>query len=273
MRPKIEFNHSTDLRDLIFRDILNKRVEAKIWTTQNGVVAGIERIANKATELGLKIEPYFSEGDEVKCNDTIAKIIGIPKQIAVAEDTLIGLISKTSGIATAARKAIKQSKGKIRIVCGAWKKMPYKIKYEVREAIKIGGVDTRISAAPFIYLDKNYVRMFGGIKKALEAVKMLSDRIKVVQLKGETNEIWREALIGVSSGADIIMIDTGRKEDITVVSEELKDYGVRDSVKLALGGAISLESIPDLLNFDVDILDVGRGIIDAPMLDIKLDVV
>ncbi|MFX1520237.1 MAG: hypothetical protein ACFFCD_09990, partial [Promethearchaeota archaeon] len=58
MRPKIEFNHSTDLRDLIFRDISNKRVEAKIWTTQNGVVVGIKRIVNKATELGLKIEPY-----------------------------------------------------------------------------------------------------------------------------------------------------------------------------------------------------------------------
>jgi nicotinate-nucleotide pyrophosphorylase (carboxylating) len=269
---RLGYDQSTDLRDLIFHTILNKKVEAKIWTAERGVIAGIRRIVNKAKELGLKIEPNFSEGDLVEHNDIIAKITGTPKQIAVAEDILIGLIAKTSGIATAARKAANLSRGKMRIVCGAWKKMPYEIKNEIREAIKIGGVDIRISTDPFVYLDKNYIRMFGGIKEALEAVRVF-DMVKVVQLKGETNEIEREALVAVSSGSDIVMIDTGRTEDITVVSEKLKDNGVRDSVRLAYAGSISLESITDLLNFDIDILDVGRAIIDAPILDIKLDVV
>ena len=266
------YDQNTDLRDHIFHSILNKRVEAEIWTAERGVVAGIKRIVNKAMELGLKIEPFFSEGDELEYNDIIAKLTGTPKQIAIAEDILIGLISKTSGIATAARKAVKLSGGKFRIVCGAWKKMPFQIKFEIREAIKIGGVGIRISSDPFIYLDKNYIRMFGGIKETLEAVEEF-DMIKVVQLKGETNEIWKEALVAGSSGSGIIMIDTGKKEDITVVSRKLKDFRIRDSVKLAFGGSISLESIPEYLNFDVDILDVGRAIIDAPMLDLKLDVV
>ena len=81
--------------------------------------------------------------------------------------------------------------------------------------------------------------MFGGIKEALDAVRVF-DIVKVMQLRGETSEIWKEALVAVTSGSDIIMIDTGRKEDITAVSKKLKDYEVRDSVKLAFGGDLSL---------------------------------
>lgn len=263
----------SDLRDLIFRGISDKRVEAKIWSTQKGVVAGIGRMASKAAELGLSIDVEVRDGDEVNCGDTIATITGAPKQISVAEDVLIGLVSKTSGIATAARKAVKLSEGKIRIVSGAWKKMPYKIKNEIREAIEIGGASIRISDHPFIYLDKNYIRMFGSIKKALEAAKIFEDRVKVVQLKGETDLIWREALEAAYGGAGVIMVDTGKIEDLKLVAEKLVEEGIRNSVELAFGGSISLEDIPKFLTLDVDILDIGRAIIDAPMLDISLDVV
>jgi nicotinate-nucleotide pyrophosphorylase (carboxylating) len=263
---------NTDTRDLIFKDILNKRVKAKIWSTQGGVIAGINRMVKKALELELAVETFVLDGDEVKEGDVIATINGAPKQISIAEDILIGLIAKTSGIATAARKAVKLSKGKIRIVSGAWKKMPYKIKDEIREAINIGGANIRISDDPFIYLDKNYIRMFGSVKKALEAAKIFENRLKVVQLKGETDQIWREAIEAVYEDVDIIMVDTGKISDLKAVSEKLRDEGVRDSVKLAFGGSIVLEDIPKFLNLDVDILDIGRAIIDAPMLDIRFDV-
>jgi len=264
---------NTDLRDLIFREISDKRFEARIWSTQTGVVAGIGRLTEKARELGLSIDAFVRDGDEVRSGDTIATIEGISKQISIAEDFLIGLLSKTSGIATAARKAVKLSEGRIRIVCGAWKKMPYTIKNEIREAIKMGGAEIRISAEPFIYLDKNYIRMFGSIKKALKAAKIFEDRIKVVQLKGETDLIWKEALEASYQGADIIMVDTGKIEDLKLVAEKLTEEGIRSSIKLAFGGSIKLEDIPKFLSLDVDILDIGRAIIDAPMLDIRLDVV
>jgi nicotinate-nucleotide pyrophosphorylase (carboxylating) len=269
---KLSISTTIDLRDIIFRNISDKRIEAKIWTTQNGIVAGISRMIKKAVKLGLSIEADIKDGDEINGGDTIATIIGTPKKISIAEDVLIGLISKTSGIATAARKAVKLSEGKIRIVSGAWKKMPYELKNEIREAIEIGGANIRISGAPFIYLDKNYIRMLGNIKKALEAVEIFEDRIKVIQLKGETDLIWKEALEAAYGGAGILMVDTGKIEDLKIVAEKLTDDGIRDSVELAFGGSINLEDIPKFLNLDVDILDIGRAVIDAPMLDIRLDV-
>ena len=261
-----------DFRDLIFKDIANKKFKAKIWVAQSGVIAGIKRMVEKALELGLAVETFVSDGDRVKKGEIVASVVGTPKQISIAEDVLVGLLAKTSGIATAARRAVELSRGKIRIVSGAWKKMPYKIKDEIREAIKIGGAGIRISDEPFVYLDKNYVRMLGGVKGALEAARIFKDRLKVVQIKGETDAIWREALEAAYGGADIIMVDTGRIDDLIVVSEKLKSEGARESVKLAFGGSVTLEDIPKFLKLDVDILDIGRAIIDAPMLDIKFDV-
>ncbi len=262
-----------DIRDLIFRDVMNKRVIAILRVDGDGILAGMERLKNRAKEIGLRVLKALPSGAEVRKGDIIAVIEGNPKQIAIAEDLLIGIIAKASGVATAARKAVELAKGKIRVVCGAWKKMPIEIKELLREAIAIGGAGIRIIDKPFVYLDKNYVRIFGGIKNTLEAVKGIENRLKVIQVRGETKDIVEEAIEAVRYGANIIMIDTGDLSHIERVSKALRERGLRNKVLLAFGGNIKLEHIPILAEKDVDIIDVGREIIDAPLLDMKLDVI
>lgn len=75
-----------------------------------------------------------------------------------------------------------------------------------------------------IYLDKNYVAIFGGVQKALIAVAGINDRKKVIQVKGryENGNIVREALTALYSGADTIYVDSGKIEDLKAVSEALR---------------------------------------------------
>ncbi|MDD1768498.1 MAG: hypothetical protein LUQ55_00770 [Methanomassiliicoccales archaeon] len=262
----------SDIRDTIFKPISEKRVEAVIWSRQEGIVAGVKRLAREAAEIGLSVETIVRDGDRVEASGAIAFVAGTPKQISLAEDCLIGLIAKTSGIATAARKAVVLSRKKVRIVSGGWKKVVHPIKEEIREAIRIGGVGVRITDKPFVYLDKNYVRMFGSISDALLSVASFKDRIKVVQIRGETGEISEEGVEAARKGAGVVMVDTGNTADLESVSAGLLAAGLRRKVEIAFGGSISLDDIPRFLDMDVDILDIGRAIIDAPMLDIGLDV-
>jgi len=262
-----------DLRDLLFREIEDRECTANIWSVESGVISGIKRLVGRAEELGLDIDPLVKDGDEIAGGKVIARIEGTPKGMTLAEDYLIGLIAKTSGIATAARKAVKLSEGRIRIVSGGWKKMPEKIKEEIREAIANGGAGIRILDEPFVYLDKNYVRIFGGIGEALRAASIFKERVKVVQIRGETGNVREEVGEAVFNGADVLMIDTGDVDDLKAASQELRRMGMREEVRLAFGGSICLQDIPGFLNMDVDILDIGRAIIDAPMLDIRIDVV
>jgi len=207
----------------------------------------------------------------VEKGEEIAQFVGMPQQIVKIENLVIGLISKPSGIATAAQKAQKAAGGKIRLVSGGWKKHPFLIKELIWEAVAAGGLAHRIVDEPFIYLDKNYVRIFGGISQALKAATS-SSFMKVIQLRGEFAPIAEEAVEAIASGAQVLMVDTGSRKDLDQVLRVLKKKS-HPQAKLAFAGGIQLKDIPLLAGKGVDILDIGAAILDAPWLDLTYDVI
>jgi nicotinate-nucleotide pyrophosphorylase (carboxylating) len=261
-----------DLRAEILKNAGGKRIAAVIIADDQGILSGVHGVKEEAERLGLSLESILEEGRSVEKGEEIAKISGTPVKIALAEDVLMGLISKPSGIATAARRFVDKAGQRPKIVAGAWKKMPGSLKEMIRNAVATGGASYRISDAPFIYLDKNYVKMLGGIKESLEAVAHLEGYQKVLQLKNGNNDIISEALEAVEYGAAIVFIDTGQVSHVKKVIDRLNQTGMRDKVKIAFGGGVSLEHINELKVLDIDILDIGRQIIDAPLLDMKMEI-
>ena len=262
-----------DLRDRILASVVGKIVTASILADDDGIVVGTTLAKEEAEKLGFSLERVLDEGSQVRKGDEIARFCGNPKQVVMAEDVLMGIIAKPSGVATAARKAVEAAGERTQIVCGAWKKMPWQLKDMIRQAAAIGGALSHISSHPFVYLDKNYVELLGGIKESLKAVADLNDHLKVVQLKGRYEDIVLEACQAAEEGADILLIDTGRADDVKLVVEKLLQLRLRDSVKVAFSGGIKLEDIDNLKALDIDILCIGRQIVDAPLLDMRLEVV
>ena len=252
---------------------MSRSVTAEIIAEDAGIMAGIQAAKEKAELLELDIIKMVKEGQTVQRGDAIARISGNPKQIAIAEDELIGLIAKPSGIATATRNCVDRAGADIQIVCGAWKKMPMVLKKSIRKAIVTGGGYFRISQDPFIYLDKNYLQMLGGIKSSLQAAAHFKGYKKVVQIKGRQKDIALEACEAAELHADIIFVDSGKPEDLRKIAELLKRKGIRDKVKIAFGGSVKIEDIDRFRDLPVDLLEIGRQIVDAPLLDLKLEVV
>ena len=256
----------------VFRGIGEKRLEASLHSRSSGYIAGIP-FAQKATKL-IEIEAIWKKksGEPVRKGEEIAQFRGTPEQIARLENIVIGLISKPSGIATAGHEAKTLGDGKIRLVSGGWKKHPFPIKSMILEAVTSGGIAHRLVDEPFVYLDKNYTRIFGGISKALQAVASLPG-IKVIQLRGEFADIAEEAREALSLGAQILMVDTGSWHDLDDVLMAIHQDKISHRVKLAFGGRIKLKDIPALVKKGLDILDIGSAILDAPWLDLSYDVV
>ncbi|MBM4432474.1 MAG: nicotinate-nucleotide pyrophosphorylase, partial [Chloroflexi bacterium] len=136
---------NADLRDVIFEKIRDKRFVAAIISEEEGLVSGIDLLKKKGEEIGVEFLFLLKEGSRIGRGTVIAKFSGTPKQIAIGEDNLIGLVSKYSGVASAAEKARKRAKGEIEVVCGAWKKQPGEIKGFLRRATEVGGLKTRIA--------------------------------------------------------------------------------------------------------------------------------
>ncbi|MDD5704258.1 MAG: hypothetical protein PHU23_19670 [Dehalococcoidales bacterium] len=261
-----------DIRDDIFRDISDKKVIAFIRADDDGIIVEMETVKSASGELGLDVSYSVENGSPVRKGDIIIQFSGNPKQIAMAGDLLIGLMAKASGITTAAHCFVEKAGPSIQVVSGAWKKIHISQKEIVRRAIAAGGAEYRICREPFLYIDKNYLVMLGGIRECLVSIKRLSGYKKVIQIAGTSRLIELEASEAAEYGADVIFIDSGDREDITTVSKCLVREGKRNSVKLAFGGNIKLEDMEAMRTLDVDILDIGRSIIDAPLLDMKMEI-
>lgn len=262
-----------DIRDDIFAGLTGSSITASVSTEADGVICGLDTALRQASELGLSATARVQDGAAVRWGDIILLVQGPAKSVVQAEDFLLGAMAKPSGIATAAAEAVRRSTGKVRIVAGAWKKMPPELKTTVRGAVAAGGAASRIVEAPFLYLDKNYLRIFGGIVAALAATAHLAGYLRVVQVRGEEHPIAEEAVMAAASGAGIVMLDSGESSDIDRVSARLKEAGLRDRVQIAFAGGISLEAIEALSSQDVDILDVGSAIVDAPLMPLRFDVI
>lgn len=261
-----------DLRERIFSRVADRIVGAAILAEDGGIIAGTRAVMEEALKLKLSLEEIISEGGQVEKGDVIVRFSGSPKQIAMAEEILMGVMAKASGIATAAHRATRMAGGRPKIVCGAWKKMPPVLKEVLRQAVTLGGAACSLSPDPFVYLDKNHIEMLGGIRESLTAVRDLEGHRKVVQLKGKRKEIVSEAEEAVVAGADIVFIDTGRAKDVETVMDRLVKLGVRERIEVAFAGGVKIEDILKLKALDVDYLCIGREILDAPLLDMKMEV-
>jgi nicotinate-nucleotide pyrophosphorylase (carboxylating) len=270
MSPDIEPGQG-DIRDQIFRGHGHRNVTAVVIAEAAGVLSGIQRAQKLAEELGLSFQSDLKDGDSFDAGAELARLSGNPFQIVKAEEVIIGTLSKTSGIATRARQMSRKVGPRCRVVSGGWKKMPHDIKDMMRQAVVHGGAGIRILEGPFTYLDKNYVRILGGVKEALEATAQIK-RSTVIQIRGETGPVAQEAIEAAWAGAAVIMIDTGRIDDLTKVTSALSEEGLRSKVQIAFAGNISLDDIPALSKQDVDVLDIGYAILDAPCLPIRFDV-
>jgi nicotinate-nucleotide pyrophosphorylase (carboxylating) len=256
-----------DPRETIFAGIADRTFVAVLIADNEGIVSPVAAAVEAAQEIGLKIEFQLNEAGYVRPGDEILRFHGTPIQIALAEERVVGLLAKASGIATAARRFVDRARGRPRIVSGAWKKLPLSVKDTIRSAIVAGGAEPRIATGPFVYLDKNIVTMLGGPEATLAAVAEMTNHRRVIQLDDP-----RAAAAAARAGADVIFVDTGRLVDAADASRQLSDAGLRDRVELAFGGGVRLEDIGELKRLNLDTVDVGRAIVDAPLLDMRIRV-
>lgn len=266
------YERSDAIRLKIFQKHLYKDVTAILVAEESGVLSGNKRARDLMERLGLQFFSTLADGNNIDEGQEIARVIGDPVQIAQAEELIIGSLSKSSGIATAAYRARLQAGSRCRVVSGGWKKMPIEIKEMVRQAVRDGGVDVRISMQPFTYLDKNYVRILGGVLEATKTGVALGHPV-VVQIRGETAPVVEESIMAAQAGASVVMVDTGKRDDVSAVARALKKQGLRSKVDIAFAGDILFEDIETLSRMDVDVLDIGYTILDAPCLKMRFDVI
>lgn len=262
-----------DVRAFLFEPLLEKSFTAALRATEAGILAGSGCARARAAELGLYAELLAADGEQLTADFSILRVRGTAEQITRGEEELLACVGKPSGVATAAFRCCSLARGRIRISCGAWKKVVPEVRKALREAIAVGGAGIRLIDEPFVYLDKNYVRMFSDIAAAVRRAMEIGGRTVAVQLRGDTGPIAEEAREAFRAGAGVLMVDTGNLDDLKAVCETACNDGFRSRIRIAFSGGVSQADLEGIIAAGADIVDMGRAIIDAPLLDFRFDVV
>jgi nicotinate-nucleotide pyrophosphorylase (carboxylating) len=241
---------------------------AVVEACEPGIIAGTAFV-DPGASLGSNgsWQLMVADGDPVVAGQPIIELIGEATRLGVAEDYVLGPLGFASGIATRAQTFRDAAPKGLSIACGGWKKLPVALKPLLRAGLAVSGILPRLVDGDFVYVGKNAVIMLGGVDQAIKAGVAIDHGPVAVQVKSVA-----EAVSAVRTGAGIIMVDTADLADLADVHAELERLGLRQTVRLAFGGGVRLQDLEPAANAGADAVDVGRAILDAPLLDLRMRV-
>lgn len=257
-----------DIARLLFQGVEGQH-RAVVETTEAGIIAGLGFVdpALAPAEAGTW-RVLVSEGSQVAAGTALVEIVGNAHELGIAEDYVLGPIGFASGIASRAAAFRAATPEGLSLACGGWKKLPAALKPVLRAGLAAAGLLPRLVEGDFVYLSKNAVTLLGGIAPAIAAGVAVAHGPVAVQVKSVD-----EAMFAYAAGGRIIMVDTGVIADLAGVHCALSEAGFRDDVHLAFGGGVRLVDLPAIRAAGANAADIGRAILDAPLLDLRLYVI
>ena len=246
-------------------------VEAVVVAKEAGVVAGTEEIVILAESLGLSVKAEVADGDEIKNGKIILKIFGNAQIILSAERTMLNLLSRMSGIATATYglvEKLRNAKGTAKIA--ATRKTAPGLLYFDKKAVLIGGGDPhRLRLDDMILVKDNHIAIAGSVENAVKKAKQNAPFSKKIEAEVTSAA---DALKAAEAGADIVMLDNFSPKKISEVIEVLKRAGFFGKVLLEVSGGITEQNLLEYASAQVDIISMGALTHSVKALDISLDV-
>jgi nicotinate-nucleotide pyrophosphorylase (carboxylating) len=230
------------------------------------LVAGTALVCPPSTDPAGQWDIVAAEGEQADAGQPLILIEGSPWEISVAEDHALGVLGFAGGIARRGAKIKAAAPDGLRIVCGGWKKLPAALKPVLRAGLDVAGLSHRLLDGDFVYVGKNQVAMLGGVADAVTAARELRNGPVSVQVVDVA-----QALQAVDAGAAIVMVDTGQLADLAAICVALRNRG--DDVRVAYAGGVHAGQLRQIADIGADIVDIGRAVLDAPLWDLRLEVV
>jgi len=247
-------------------------VEAKVIAKESGVIAGIEEALAFLESFNFQVNTPVPDGSKVGKEATILSIVGDARTLLSIERTLLNLLTRMSGIATATSRLIEKVRRagyKTRIACT--RKVAPGLSYFDKRAVMIGGGDThRLHLDDLVIIKDNHLAVVGDVGKAVKKVRdavSFSKKIEIEVCRG------KEALEAAKAGADIIMLDNFSPQQIRKTIALLEKEGLRGKILLEASGGVNKQNILEFAATGVDILSLGEITDSVKALDMSLEVV
>jgi nicotinate-nucleotide pyrophosphorylase (carboxylating) len=241
--------------------------QAQVVARASGRVAGlaVSLSAFRLLDPTLEIESYTSDGEDVEAGTVLATVRGSARSILSAERTVLNLLGRLCGIATATRdmQALVEPHG-AHVVCT--RKTTPGLRALEKYAVRCGGGrNHRFGLDDAVLIKDNHVAMAGGLRPAVERARQSVGHLVKIEVEVDSLDQLREAL---DLGVDVVLLDNMSLDELCEAVGLAKGKAITEA-----SGGINPKTAAGIAATGVDLLSVGWLTHSAPALDVALDVV
>ena len=256
------------------------RSRLEVVARRPGVVAGLPAAAVIAAtaDPDLALVPVVADGTAVRAGEVVAMLSGPTRSVLTAERTVLNLVGRLSGIATATRRLVDAVAGTACRIYDTRKTVPgWRLldKYAVRMG---GGWNHRLGLYDAVLIKDNHIAAIaeeGGepaaavrVGRAFLAKTFPPERSARMIVEIEVDSIDQLEPV-LAAGPDIVLLDNMSPEELG------RCVALRNSraprVILEASGGIRPETVAAIAATGVDRVSSGWPTHDAPWLDVALD--
>jgi len=247
------------------------KVRAQIIVKEPAVVAGIFEAKTFFEMIGVKVTFSVEDGDEVGPETVIAEVEGDGHAILTAERTVLNILMRMSGIATATRKLVRKVRDAgFNIQVAATRKTAPGLRYFDKRAVFVGGGDPhRFRLDDAVLVKDNHIMVANGVEEAIKRARSVVSFSKKIEVEAKT---MNQALEAAKLGADIIMLDNMTIKEAEETMKALKELNLRGKVLIEISGGVNEDNILEYAKLEPDIISLGSLTHSVKAIDISLEV-
>ncbi len=289
---EIEQGLTSDIYFIRTRDLLQSVnlddtvVTAEVFSSKAGVLCGVDETLHLLRDRDLEIWA-LQEGDWMETKEVVMRIKGRYGDFGIYETALLGILSSSSGWATAARSCKEAAGGRKVISYGARHVHPSVAPVMERAAV-IGGVDDcscvlgalLLGRAPVGTVPHAAFLIMGSTVELARAYDQFvsADAPRIILVDTFRDEAEESLKVAEALGRRLngIRLDTpSERGGVTVglvreVRARLNQAGF-EHVQIVVSGGLTLERIAALAEAGADTFGVGSFISRAPAIDMTMD--
>lgn len=240
----------------------------QIFSKEDGILAGIDIAREIFESRDITVIFNLNDGTEISKGDLLIHVVGNTRDILLLERTVLNLLMRMSGVATAANHYVNLVKDYDVIVAGTRKTAPAIAKFD-KYALAVGGADThRFSLDDMVLIKDNHIMAVGTPLEALKKAQNNVSFSKKIEIEVETLE---DAIQCVENKADIVMLDNMNPSEVKEVLDQLNKMGIRNNSLIEVSGGINHETICEFAEAGVDIISSGALTHSTRSLNFGLD--
>jgi nicotinate-nucleotide pyrophosphorylase (carboxylating) len=246
---------------------IDLRTTARVVSRADGVIAGLDAalLAFELLEPGaVRVRTSIEDGDAVKAGGLVAQLEGPAGVLLTGERTMLNLLCRLSGIATATRALVNAVAGTRAHVVDTRKTTPglrVLEKYAVRCG---GGGNHRFGLDDAVLIKDNHLALAGSIHEAVTRVRAHAGHMVKIEIEVDNLDQLRDAL---REPIDAVLLDNMKP---AMLQEAVRIVG--GSVLTEASGGVRPETIAAIAATGVDLISVGWLTHSAPALDLGLDI-